>query len=192
LVAVSQGIQVLVPGERTDGGDAPGALSEMRARVLGYVTAHPSTSIAQVAQGLGCSHTTASYHLSALAKQSLLMFRKEGRLVRHYRVGSETTQTRLAALMADPRRRLIVTHLVQSHTWPLNKLAKATNVNHGYLMRTLRVLVDHGFAVLVRPLARSYAQPTDTLRQTLQELAAAEPRAAEVSGLPDAGGLAPV
>ncbi|MCA1811140.1 MAG: helix-turn-helix domain-containing protein [Halobacteriales archaeon] len=158
----------LVPNPHALAGGA--SMSEMRRRVLECVTDHPSTSIAQVAQLLECSHTTASYHLAALIKQDLVISRKEGRLVRHYRAGSETTQARLAGLLADPRRRLILTHLVQAHTWPLNKLAKATGVNHGYLMRTLRILVDLGFAVLVRPLARSYAQPTETLREALRDL----------------------
>lgn len=162
-------------------------MSEMRRRVLDCVTAHPSSSIAQVAHRLECSHTTASYHLAALIKQDLVISRKEGRLVRHYRAGSETTQTRLAALLADPRRRLILTHLVQANTWPLNKLAKATGVNHGYLMRTLRILVDLGFAVLVRPLARSYAQPTDTLREALREHGIASTEPAGASALHAAG-----
>lgn len=145
------------------GSDHEGGQESLRQGVVDFLTARPGATIIEVAQALSCSHTTASYHLMGLVREGAVSRRKEGRVVRHYGVGMDTVVARLKLFLEDPRSARVVQKLATAPMWPLNQLAKAASVNHGYVVRTLNGLAAHGFAELVRPRARFYAKASDLL-----------------------------
>lgn len=125
------------------------------------------------------SRTTASHHLTALARRSWITRERLGRTVRHYVVDEEPAAARLRPYLEVWRSRAIVEVLVHSPAgthWTVNSLANEVGCYHAFLLRVLRGMERHGFVNIVRPRGRYYVSASSKLWDIAPRLLAALPQ----------------
>ena len=132
---------------------AEDSLSAPQVRVLKSVRGRPGATILDVSLAIGCSHATATYHLSNLCKLRLLHQVRDGREVRHFDGPQRPDpRTYLEALARDPRKTRVIAEVAcrgPAFT-TLNGLAKKLDLPYGFVKRTLLQLHWLGLIELER------------------------------------------
>ncbi|MGQ0536348.1 MAG: MarR family transcriptional regulator, partial [Methanobacteriota archaeon] len=100
-------------GHGRGGGNLVAVVSErmpielLRANLLSHLERNPGQSISVIARAFRLHHSSATYHLRELAGQGLVVVRREGRVLRHWKNGSGHCPPlkELGRAMADDRDR---------------------------------------------------------------------------------------
>lgn len=173
-----------VSGRRQAAATSVADLSLAQAQVLAFVEEFPGITIQDIAVKYGCSHPTAAYHLSMLAKRGLLRRSRDGRSLRHYAVTSRTggDAQYLAALERDERRRRIIDFLRTEDlsNVSINQIRERLQLPYGLIRRTLVQLEKQGLVTLH---ARRYTYLIELRGPWARRL---PPPAVEVRDLPPA------
>ncbi len=136
-------------------------------RIQRFVQTNPGVTISDVADLIGTTHSTATYHLNRLVRRNQLVPRREGRVVRHFLPEDASDPvTRLAALMATEQQHEIVAFLLAKpvERMTINQVAKALDLPFARVKGTMGALETLGMLRLERRRGRYHIRPQPSLR----------------------------
>lgn len=123
-------------------------VSPTQEMVLDLLDGRPGANIVRVAEELGFTHSTATYHLNTLVRRGLVRRQREGRMVRHFVAGDQQDYrtAHLRALLRDERKQRIVAFVVQEHIgrYTINQMARILGVPFSSMKSVLSSLEKAG------------------------------------------------
>jgi predicted transcriptional regulator len=142
-----------------------------RSAILRYVQGCPGATIQRVATAFCFTHTTATYHLRALAAGGHLEAKRTGRSVRHYAKDSGDRADLLAPLLRDEKRARILRHFASTNPGgrSINQVAKDIGLTFGIMKSTLVELDALGLVNLEQVHGRFRIYPAPMLGMVLSE-----------------------
>ncbi len=133
-------------------------LSPSQRHIVDMLEEYPGATILLVSKWLQCTHSSAAYHLTALANRQIIVRERDGRKVRHYAAHSRDARhdLRLQALCRDENRYRIIEYLATNRLemMTINRMAKALGVGFGLFKRTVIQLENEGYVECSRRRGR--------------------------------------
>lgn len=145
-------------------------LAPRQVEMMELLRRKPGSTIRQVADELGLSHTSASYKLRSLQKRGLVEGKRHGRTVRHYIAGGSTSwPERLAPILRDANGARVLNHLREDpRVSSINQLAQRIGLSFSVMKATLTELADLGLVRLEHSQGRYRVHLTPALERSLQ------------------------
>jgi DNA-binding IclR family transcriptional regulator len=146
-------------------------LAPRQAEMMELLRRKPGSTIRQVADELGLSHTSASYKLRSLQKRGLVEGKRHGRTVRHYTAGGSTSwPERLAPILRDANGSRVLSHLREDpRVSSINQLAQRIGLSFSVMKATLSELAELGLVRLEHSQGRYRVHLTPALERSLQQ-----------------------
>lgn len=139
-----------------------------RARLLEALRASPGATVAELARLLDVDHSTATYHVTRLAGQGLLVVQRHGGRMHCFPPGQAGTRERALAIARRlPRAEAVLARLPHAAPAPLGAVARDLGMTKTGVYWHLRRLAALGLAVVEGPpRARRYRRvlPGEPLR----------------------------
>lgn len=150
--------------------------NEVRRRLFGIIEVTPGIIITELAEHVGLSHSTVSYHMKILEEQAAVAAKRDGRIVRYYTTDQyKDLGARLEPLVKRERVRQILA-LIDSEPGlvPFN-LAKRLEVSVPTIMWHLSKLKDYGALTMEKRNGHYDIVLSPEVHDMLHDRMAAEP-----------------
>lgn len=145
--------------------------NDVRRAVYRFVENNPGATITEVAQGVGCSHSTATYHVQILEEFDLITKRRDGNSLHIFPAdaGLGRKEALLLSYMRDQETREII-RSVHSNPWTYpSELARALNMSRSSAQWHLDKLEDCGIVQVARDGKFSYLYIDPDMKEKVEQ-----------------------
>lgn len=144
--------------------------NDVRNAIFKYVENNPGATITEIAEGVGVSHSTATYHIKILTEFDLISKRRDGNSLHIFPsdAGLGSKEALLLSYMRDRETREII-RSVHANPWTYpSELARSLDMSRSSAQWHLEKLEDSGIVNVVRDGKFSYLYIEPEMKDTVE------------------------
>lgn len=145
--------------------------NDVRNAIFKYVESNPGATITEIAEGVGVSHSTATYHIKILTEFDLISKRRDGNSLHIFPsdAGLGSKEALLLSYMRDRETREII-RSVYANPWTYpSELARSLDMSRSSAQWHLEKLEDSGIVNVVRDGKFSYLYIDPDMKGTVED-----------------------
>lgn len=145
--------------------------NDVRNAIFKYVENNPGATITEIAEGVGVSHSTATYHIKILTEFDLVSKRRDGNSLHIFPsdAGLGSKEALLLSYMRDRETREII-RSVYANPWTYpSELARSLDMSRSSAQWHLEKLEDSGIVNVVRDGKFSYLYIEPDMKDTVED-----------------------